>query len=70
MGTWLFPVIIASFPTANAEAGPFFVGSGLAIFSAIIVYFTVKEIGPDSMAIEDAEFKQYLELNGYDTYVL
>ncbi|KDE08170.1 hypothetical protein MVLG_01650 [Microbotryum lychnidis-dioicae p1A1 Lamole] len=67
-GTYAFPKIIASFPAGDKQAsGPFWVGSGLAIFSAICVLFLVPEIHADHMTNEDEAFRVYLEANGYDT---
>ena len=53
--------------TARGNTGPFWVGSGLAIVSALITFFFIRPLSTDSMAREDAEFRQYLEDNGFDT---
>lgn len=59
--------MIADFPEGPKQTqGPFWVGSGLAFLSAIVVFFTLKEVKVDFMAKEDAEFKAYLARNGYD----
>lgn len=51
VGTYVFPIIIDSFPAGPAQAaGPFYVGSGLAVFSAIIVYFLIPEIPVDHVS--------------------
>ncbi|KAF7732575.1 hypothetical protein EC973_003322 [Apophysomyces ossiformis] len=46
--------------------GPFLVGSGIAIVAALIAWFFLPEIGPEGLAQEDIDFKQYLADNGYD----
>ncbi|CAO3628423.1 unnamed protein product [Cunninghamella blakesleeana] len=45
--------------------GPFLVGSGIAIVTAFIAWFTIKDV--ISLEDEDAAFKAYLESEGYDT---
>lgn len=70
VGTWAFPPIIDAFggPDSNrGNTGPFWIGSGLAILSAAVTFFFVKPLTTDGMAKEDAEFRAYLEANGYDT---
>ncbi|KAK4700921.1 hypothetical protein P7C70_g5323, partial [Phenoliferia sp. Uapishka_3] len=67
-GTWAFPAIIDAFPVGpKQDSGPFWIGSGLAVLSAIIVFFMITEIPEDHMTNEDAAFRQYLEANNYDT---
>ena len=70
VGTWAFPPIIKSFggeDTIRGNTGPFWIGSGLALFSAAVTFFFVKPLTADGMAKEDDEFRAYLEANGYDT---
>jgi len=70
IGTWVFPVIITDFGGATTDkgnTGPFWIGSGLAILSALITFFFIQPLTTDGMALEDAEFRKYLEANGYDT---
>lgn len=70
IGTWVFPVMITSFGKKNANlanTGPFWVGSGLAIFSALVTYFFIWPLSTDGMEKEDIEFRAYLEANGFDT---
>jgi MFS family permease len=70
VGTWSFPPIIDAFggPDSNrGNTGPFWIGSGLAILSATVIFFFVKPLTTDGMAKEDADFRAYLEENGYDT---
>lgn len=69
VGTWAFPPMIAAFGGADSNrgnSGPFFVGSGLAILSAITTFLFVRTLGPDGMQKEDEEFRAYLAANGYD----
>ncbi|GAA5954253.1 hypothetical protein JCM3765_005332 [Sporobolomyces pararoseus] len=66
-GTWAFPAIIDRFPEGPKQtSGPFWIGSGLAFLSALIILFLVPEVKSDHMKMEDALFKEYLAENGYD----
>ena len=70
VGTWAFPPIIKAFggeDTIRGNTGPFWIGSGLAVLSALITFFFIKPLTTDGMAKEDEEFRAYLEANGYDT---
>ncbi|KAF8318185.1 putative metabolite transporter [Clavulina sp. PMI_390] len=72
VGIWCFPPMITAFSRhgsdpSRGDTGPFWVGSGLAILSAIITFLWVKPLDHDGMEKEDAEFRAYLEANGYDT---
>ncbi|PPQ84253.1 hypothetical protein CVT24_012956, partial [Panaeolus cyanescens] len=62
VGTWAF----GGDQTDRGNTGPFWVGSGLAILSALITY-SLKPFDNDGMALEDQKFREYLEANGYDT---
>lgn len=56
----VFPVMIKDFGgsgSAKGNTGPFFVASGLAILSAIIVYFLVTPLDHDGMKEEDAKVR-------------
>ncbi|KAI9508538.1 major facilitator superfamily domain-containing protein [Russula earlei] len=69
-GTWSFPVIIDDFggPSSNrGNTGPFWIGSGLAIFSALVTLFFIRPLSHDGLVEEDAKFREYLESHGYDT---
>jgi len=69
IGTWAFPPMIDAFggPTSDrGNSGPFFVGSGLAILSAIVTLAFIRPLSPDGMAKEDAAFRVYLAEHGYD----
>jgi MFS family permease len=70
VGTWAFPPMIDAFGGSNStrgNTGPFWVGSGMAILSALVTFFFIKPIDTDGMEREDREFREYLEANGYDT---
>jgi len=70
VGTWAFPPMIDAFggpTTEKGNTGPFWVGSGLAILSALTTFFFVKPLTTDGMDVEDREFRAYLDANGYDT---
>jgi len=70
VGTYAFPPMIKAFgktdPT-KGDTGPFWIGSGLAILSAIVTYFFIQPLDHDGMAKEDALFREYLESHGFDT---
>jgi len=67
VGVWAFPAIIDAFPEGPKQtSGPFYVGSGLAFLSALIVLLLVPEIHADSMKRIDADFREYLIESGYD----
>ncbi|KAH8118254.1 MFS Git1p-related glycerophosphoinositol and glycerophosphocholine permease [Phellopilus nigrolimitatus] len=70
VGTWAFPPMIDAFGGASSvrgNTGPFWVGSGLAIVSALITFFFIKPLTQDGMIKEDAAFRAYLEEHGWDT---
>jgi MFS family permease len=69
IGTWVFPYIVAaggSSETLSAQY-PFWVSSSLCVLSAVLVLVALPQIGQDTIALEDAKFREYLEKNGYDT---
>ncbi|TFK40017.1 putative metabolite transporter [Crucibulum laeve] len=73
IGTWMFPPIIDAFggsTTARGNTGPFWIGSGLAVLSAIVTFFFIKPLSHDGMVEEDRKFREYLEANGYDTSMM
>lgn len=70
VGTWIFPPIINDFGGASSvrgNTGPFWIGSGFAILSALIVLVGVRPLTHDGMMEEDEKFREYLEQHGYDT---
>ncbi|KAG7451098.1 MFS Git1p-related glycerophosphoinositol and glycerophosphocholine permease [Guyanagaster necrorhizus] len=70
VGIWAFPPMIDAFggkDTTRGNTGPFWVGSGLAILSAIVTFCFIKPLSHDGMVEEDIAFRQYLESRGYDT---
>ncbi|KAH7927907.1 MFS general substrate transporter [Leucogyrophana mollusca] len=73
VGTWVFPQIIDGFGGANTtkgNTGPFWIGSGLAILSALVTFFLVKPLSHDGMREEDEKFREYLEANGFDVSLM
>jgi nitrate/nitrite transporter NarK len=69
VGTWVFPYIVAAggdSETLSAQY-PFWVSSSLCVLSAVLVLVGLPQIGQDTIAVEDAKFREYLERNGYDT---
>jgi len=70
VGTWAFPPMIKAFggpESVKGNTGPFWVGSAMALLSALITFFFIKPLSHDGMNAEDAAFRQYLENHGYDT---
>ncbi|RDB26292.1 hypothetical protein Hypma_006812 [Hypsizygus marmoreus] len=70
VGTWMFPPIIDAFggsETVRGNTGPFWIGSGLAVLSALITFCFIRPLTQDGMVKEDREFRAYLEAHGYDT---
>ncbi|KAF8874002.1 major facilitator superfamily domain-containing protein [Infundibulicybe gibba] len=63
VGTWAF----GGSESLRGNTGPFWIGSGLAILSALITLFFIKPLSHDGMEQEDRLFREYLEQNGYDT---
>ncbi|KAJ7093411.1 MFS Git1p-related glycerophosphoinositol and glycerophosphocholine permease [Mycena belliarum] len=73
VGTWAFPPMIDAFGKHSADrgaTGPFWVGSGLAILSALITLLFIAPLDHDGMAREDDIFREYLEQHGFDTSTL
>lgn len=67
VGTQVFPYIIEAGGNATQSAQyPFWVASSLCIFSAGIAYF-IPVVGQDTIQQEDADFRAYLESQGWDT---
>jgi len=55
-------------PDSNrGNTGPFWVGSGLAVVSALITFFFIRPLSHDGLIEEDRKFREYLEEHGYDT---
>lgn len=74
--TSLIIVSHSVFPYIQAAGGdnevasaqyPFWVSSSLCVLSAALALFCLPHIGQDTIQIEDARFRAYLEANGYDT---
>ena len=69
VGTWVFPYVSAAAggdDTASAQY-PFFVSSSLCVASAALALFCLPHIGQDTITLEDARFREFLERKGYDT---
>jgi len=64
------PILLTDFggsSTNRGNTGPFWVGSGLAILSALITLFFIRPLTHDGLVEEDTLFREYLEAHGYDT---
>ncbi|KAL1571253.1 hypothetical protein MEW_03964 [Candida albicans P60002] len=70
VGTWIFPAIqrrYASKTNPDLELQvPFYLSSGLCIFSALLTFFLCPHVGQDAINREDKEFVEYLRKNGFD----
>ncbi|KAJ0104324.1 mfs phospholipid transporter git1 [Diaporthe amygdali] len=69
VGTWVFPYLQAAGGddvVASAQY-PFWVSSSLCVLSAALALFCLPHISQDTIQIEDARYRAYLEANGYDT---
>ncbi|KIM54389.1 hypothetical protein SCLCIDRAFT_31167 [Scleroderma citrinum Foug A] len=69
VGTWVFPHIVDAFggsSSAKGDTGPFWIGSGLAVLSALVTFFLVKPLTHDGMKAEDEAFRQFLMEHGFD----
>jgi hypothetical protein len=63
VGTLAFEPLIARVGTQ----GPFLLQSGIAILAGIVAYICIPHVKPESLELEDIDFKAYLEENGFDT---
>lgn len=72
VGTYIFPVLIDAAGSDTVKQGqyPFWVSSSLCIFSAVVAFFGLPNVGQDMIEEEDERFKRYLEQHGYDTSIL
>lgn len=67
IGTYTFQYIVDRFPEGDLkETGIFYIGSGLALLSALVALLFFPNIRADTMVDEDALFRQYLIEHGYD----
>jgi len=71
-GTWAFKAIVSDFSRNGTDPdrgniGPFWIGSAMALLSAIITFFFIHPLSHDGMEQEDIAFREYLEANGWDT---
>ncbi|CAI7619615.1 unnamed protein product [Penicillium discolor] len=68
VGTYVIPVIQKNAPNPiRAGQDPFFVSSSLCLLAAFMAIFMMPQIDQDTITLEDARFRDYLEANGYDT---
>ena len=71
VGTYVFPVIQNNAPggadSVRGGQDPFFVSSSLCIFSALVAFAFLPQIGQDTITTEDLKFREYLEQHGWDT---
>ncbi|EWC43960.1 hypothetical protein DRE_01312 [Drechslerella stenobrocha 248] len=70
VGTYVFPIIIKNAGgsgTIRGNQAPFWVSSSLCLFSALLAWFQLPNIGQEAVTEEDLEFRNYLAANGFDT---
>lgn len=71
VGTYVFPIIIKNGSRGGTDPDrgavmPFFISSGLCLFSAMLALFFLPAVGQDAINKEDIEFVDYLRENGFD----
>jgi len=69
VGTWAFPPMIDAFGGSGSlkgNTGPFWIGSGLAVFSALVTFFMIRPLEADGMKLEEEKFRAYLVEHGWD----
>lgn len=49
--------------SAKGDTGPFWIGSGLAVLSALVTFFFVKPLTHDGMKAEDEAVRVYIPLS-------
>ncbi|KAF5316441.1 hypothetical protein D9619_006915 [Psilocybe cf. subviscida] len=72
VGTWIFPPIIDAFggsATVRGNTGPFWIGSGCALLSALITFFFITPLTMDGMEKEDREVRMVPSLIPPSLYV-
>ncbi|OKL56184.1 hypothetical protein UA08_08444 [Talaromyces atroroseus] len=68
VGTYVLPIAQKNAPNpTRAGQDPFIISSALCIFTAVLCWVFVPNIGQDTIALEDLRFREYLEANGFDT---
>ncbi|RYO93023.1 hypothetical protein DL764_008043 [Monosporascus ibericus] len=68
VGTWVFPYIQAAGGDSTTSAQyPFYVSSSLCALSGALALLCLPHVGQDTIALEDARFRAYLEAEGWDT---
>lgn len=70
VGTYAFPTIELDGGPAGSTGYlqyPFWVASSLALFSALVTFFLIPNVGQDTITTEDIRFREYLESQGWDT---
>ena len=64
VGVWAFPPMIDAFGGAESvkgNTGPFWVGSGLAILSALVTFFMIRPLEADAMKLEEENVSRELD---------
>ncbi len=69
VGTYVYPYIEAAGGDSEVASAqyPFYVSSSLCVLSAALAFFLLPNVGQDTIQLEDARFRRYLEENGWDT---
>ncbi|KAF1349938.1 MFS phospholipid transporter [Delphinella strobiligena] len=73
VGTKVLGILYSKYETSDpVRAGqlPVYISSGLCIFSALLAWFLLPNIGQDTIDHEDVKFREFLGANGYDTSLM
>lgn len=65
----MFPIIVEKLGARSEYlrlTGIFYIGSALAVLSAIVTFFFLPTLRPDNMVDEDRLFREYLVEHGVD----
>ena len=68
VGTYIFPAIQKKYKGQGdlSLQVPFYISSGLCLFSACLAIFFLPHVGQDAINREDADFVDYLKSHGFD----
>ncbi|KAG9245523.1 MFS phospholipid transporter-like protein Git1 [Calycina marina] len=69
VGTWVFPELekINGGSAAAKLQYPFYLSSAMCVFTGLIAFFFLPNVGQDTITTEDIRFRAYLESRGWDT---
>ena len=73
VGTKVLEILFNQYKdTDKVKAGqyPFLISSALCLLSAVLAFTCLPKVDQDTIALEDARFRLYLEEHGYDTSLM